>query len=100
MNDNAPACTRLLYIDTLSRFVGPFLGFGVVNAANQNHLCPVEGCVWPKGSACTMSGCPGRSFKNSAHPSLRAGGGFLSVATPTSIYPINPHTPSHSAVQP
>lgn len=38
---------------------------------------------------------------NSAHlPSLRAGGGFLSVATPTSIYPINPHTPSHSAVTP
>lgn len=69
MNDNAPACTRLLYIDTLSRFVGPFLGFGVVNAANTN----------------------------SAHlPSLRAGGGFLSVATPTPICPINPHTPSHS----
>lgn len=42
MNDNAPACTRLLYIDTLSRFVGPFLRFGVVNFPNQGEQYPFE----------------------------------------------------------
>lgn len=52
-----------------ARTMRRFMGWRVLNAANTN----------------------------SAHlPSLRAGGGFLSVATPTPICLINPHTPAHS----
>lgn len=30
--------------------------------------CPILGCGWPAGTACSTTGCPGR-FKNSLAPS-------------------------------
>ena len=30
--------------------------------------CPVDGCFYDAGTACTMSGCPGRSFRNLNRP--------------------------------
>lgn len=30
--------------------------------------CLIQGCDYPAGTACTMAGCPGRSFKNPRAP--------------------------------
>lgn len=35
MNDNAIPCTRARYLATLTRFVGPLMGWRVVNGAND-----------------------------------------------------------------
>ena len=42
---------------TMARFVSPRLGA-------SSKLCPVNDCVWPAGSRCTMSLCPGNSLSN------------------------------------
>ena len=52
-----------------SKTLRPHLGWRVSNAANQNKLCPVDGCVWPAGSKCTYSHCPER-FTNNRTASL------------------------------
>jgi hypothetical protein len=59
-----------------SKTLRPFLGWRVCNAANENKLCPVDGCVWPAGSKCTYSHCPER-FTNSrtARPSRACAAG-------------------------
>ena len=48
MNDNALPCTRRRYIATLHRYVGPLLGWRVVNAHNSNRASsPREGVATP-----------------------------------------------------
>lgn len=51
--------------------------------------CAVQGCGQPAGTACTLAGCPGRSFKfrrwGLSLPSPRQGETVLSPVSPTPV---------------
>jgi hypothetical protein len=60
--------------------------------------CPVQGCDYPAGTACTMAGCPGTSLRPRSLTGVRKG--------PDNPLPVRPHlvsldthTPAISQVQ-
>jgi hypothetical protein len=48
--------------------------------------CPVQGCDYPAGTACTMAGCPGTSLRPRSLTGVRKGDGAPPLPVPSPAF--------------